>query len=145
MEINEKLKTRVVFDTNIWLYYVQRREELQVIIEENNLEVFASDYLCREIINVFSRPHLIKFMCDESFESYFETYFNPLTTDRITERLFTRCPDKNDNFLYDLARDAEAQFLITEDRRLWHFTHRIEGLKVMGMAKFLKKVMSYNS
>ena len=131
-------KTKVVFDTNIWLYYVQRREELQEIIATHNLEVFSSDHLCREIISVFARPHLIKFMNGESFESYFENYFNPLTTEITTERLFTRCPDKNDNFLYDLAREAEAQFLVTEDRRLWHFTHRLEGLKALGMLKFLK-------
>ncbi len=134
---NEKIKT--VFDTNIWLHYLQRRQELQAIIEQNNLQIFTSEHLKSEIIAVFSRPHLIRFMEGESFESYFENYFNPLTTHILTEKLFTRCPDKNDNFLYDLARDAGANFLVTEDRRLWHFTHRIEGLKAIGMTKFLKK------
>ncbi len=138
---NEKIKT--VFDTNIWLHYLQRREELQAIIEENNLQIFSSEHLKSEITAVFSRPHLIRFMEGESFESYFENYYNHLTVNILTEKLFTRCPDKNDNFLYDLARDSKAKFLITEDRRLWHFTHRIEGLKAIGMTKFLKnKIIS---
>lgn len=132
-------KKTVIFDTNIWLYYVQRRQELVDIIEQHNITVFASEYLKQEIRSVFSRPHLNRFMEGESFESYFNTYFEPITTTVATESLFTRCPDKNDNFLYDLARQTQAQFIITEDRRLWHFTHRLDGLKVLGMAKFLKK------
>ncbi len=138
----ETKKIAVVFDTNIWLYYLQRREELAEIITNYNLEVYSSDYLKREIIAVFSRPHLIRFMQGESFESYFQNYFNPLTVTILPERLFTRCPDKNDNFLYDLARDSQAKFLVTEDRRLWHFTHRIEGLKSVGIMKFLKTISS---
>ena len=56
-----------------------------------------------------------KFDWDKPIGFYMK-FFYQFTVFAHTENVFTLCPDENDNYLFDLAIQAQADYLVSGDR-----------------------------
>jgi len=109
---------KIVLDTNIWVsYFINARTDYLVgWIIDHDVTLYTSEELIIELEEVLKRPkfkkqfpfpvtdfiHLHKQICEEV---------------KIT-RQYQLAPDKDDNFLFDLCRKADADCLVTSDKKL---------------------------
>lgn len=109
---------KLVIDTNIWIsYFINARTDYLVSwIMDHPVEVYTSVELADEIKEVLSRP---KFKKQLSFPiKDFINLHNEICTIQKIIRHYNLAPDPDDNFLFDLCRKADADFLITSDKKL---------------------------
>ncbi len=133
-------KIKVVFDANIWVtYFIKNRtKELTDLIVDNNLIVCRSAALTDELNEVLFRPKITK-RSDVSPTDYMLQY-QWLTTFVPTTSEFEGCPDKDDNFLFDLAYQSSALYLVSGDKKVLS-TPVKPPLQVITLADF-KKIFS---
>ena len=62
------------------------------------------------------------------------TFLRNITRTVQIDRLFKGCPDEKDDFLFDLATQTEAAFLVTGDKRLLTFDE--SPIKMMSLSTF---------
>jgi len=106
-----------VLDVNIWISLFIKKEYSEKFVEwkvaTNNL-IYCSDVMTNELWNVINREHIAKLLKKTTSECYgiyneITTLFNPIP-------IFTGCQDHKDNYLFDLAIQAQADFLVTGDK-----------------------------
>jgi len=106
-----------VLDVNIWISLFLKKEYPEKLTEwsvATRNTIYCSDILTNELWNVINRPHIagrLKKTVLECFVFYNKTttLFNPIP-------IFTECPDPKDNYLFDLAIQSQADFLVTGDK-----------------------------
>lgn len=112
---------RIILDTNIWVSYFigGKFDEIALTILNNNLTVFSCIELEKEVNDVLSRAKFRKLLHLE-IDRYL-SFLGDLTQSVQIEKTFKGCPDKNDDFLFDLAIQTKSDFLVTGDKRLIAF------------------------
>jgi putative PIN family toxin of toxin-antitoxin system len=111
---------RAVIDTNIWISALISplfHQLIKGIIASKNIKLFCSETLYEEIKNATQKHKLLK-------------YFTPQEADDLVQQLryiseivdvqsvVEICRDPKDNFLLALAKDSNADYLITGDKDL---------------------------
>ena len=116
----KKRSKRVIIDTNLWIRFLISRDYSVIdrLLFEEEIQLIFSDELLGEFIEVAQRPKFRRFFPLEELSELVGMIeevaeFVDVTTDNIT-----LCRDGKDNFLLCLARDASADYLITEDNDL---------------------------
>ncbi len=113
-------KLKIILDTNIWISQLFGgivKLNFHNIISSNKIELFVSDGLRNEILDVVSRPKIknilkankvsdLKVLLDRKAKSV-----NP--TIKVVV-----CRDPKDNFLLSLCLESNADYLITGDEDL---------------------------
>jgi len=107
---------KIIFDVNVWLAIFLDRELYiikKLIIDGDNL-ILRSPELTAELMRV------MKF---KKFNDRWETslndcllFFEDYTVNFVAEALFVGCSDKDDNFLFDLAIQTGADYLVSRDK-----------------------------
>ena len=126
--------SRIVFDTNIWISYMitAKYDELEAMLT-HNVHFLRSAPSLIELREVLSRKKFQKYKVDVDKTIAF--YIN-LTEFCETEPLFKDCLDPKDNFLFDLAIQGKADYLVSGDKKVLE-THLInKNLKVTTLASF---------
>jgi putative PIN family toxin of toxin-antitoxin system len=109
---------KIVIDTNIWVsYFINARTDYLVgWIIDHPVEVYTSIELADEIEEVLSRPKFKK-QFPFPIKNFIHLHKEVCTIQNIT-RHYDLAPDPDDNFLFDLCRKVNADFLITSDKKL---------------------------
>jgi putative PIN family toxin of toxin-antitoxin system len=108
------MENRTVFDTNIWVsYFIGKKTDEIVKMTEKSIVFLHSTPSIDELIDVLSRKKFEKYKLN--LEDIFLFYTN-ISDFCHTESIFRDCPDPNDNFLFDLAIQGNAKYLVSGDK-----------------------------
>lgn len=131
---------KIILDTNIWVSYVigRKLDEIAKIILDRNLTVFFCNELEEELEDVLAREKFLKLL--EYTPDVYLAFIRNLTVSMPILCEFKDCPDKKDNFLFDLAIQSHAEFLVTGDKLLLEI--KVENLKVISFKQF-RQLFSY--
>ena len=132
-------QNRYVLDTNIWISYFLNGQLLQFYeaLSKNKIELFTSKFLVEEITEVIHRKKIAKYLASTP-KVYIE--FHKAICNKVDPpRLFTGLPDSDDNFLIDLAIQAQAPRIVTGDKKLLTVL-RVGEVHFVSMNFFNKKL-----
>jgi len=131
------MENRTVFDTNIWVSYMitAKYDELETMLT-NNVNFLRSTPSLAELQEVLSRKKFQKYNVDVDKTIAF--YIN-LTEFCKTKPLFQDCPDPKDNFLFDLALQGKAHYLVSGDKKVLETKVESEVLTLTTLATFKEK------
>ncbi|MFN0173903.1 MAG: putative toxin-antitoxin system toxin component, PIN family [Saprospiraceae bacterium] len=109
---------RIIIDVNLWVSFGMGKslDRLRLVLPHPEVELFASDDINREIVDVVKRPRLKKYLkpdrVKEIFEllSQFAYYVRPIGEGNADFK------DAKDNYLLNLAAEVNADFLVTGDK-----------------------------
>ncbi len=109
----------VVADTNWWVSLLIKNynNRFASVILSPVLQFVTSRELTEEIAATLQKERLQKLLNTALIQEFWQQFGNLVTTITVTS-LVSVCRDPNDNFLLALAKDAEADFLITGDKDL---------------------------
>ena len=113
------VKRKIIIDTNLWISFLlsKKFDFIDYLLEVEKVQLIFSKELFEELVEVTSRSKLKKFFKREDWKLIFniiERYavFIPVTS------VVTECRDKKDDFLLSLAKDSNADYLLTGDKDL---------------------------
>jgi putative toxin-antitoxin system toxin component, PIN family len=113
------MQRKIIIDTNLWISFLlsKKFDFLDYLLEVEKVQLIFSKELFEELVEVASRSKLKKFFKKEDWKFIFtiiERYavFIPVTS------VVTECRDKKDDFLLSLAKDSNADYLLTGDKDL---------------------------
>jgi len=129
---------RTIFDTNIWIsYFINSRFlELQMMVE-NNILFLRSIPSIDELKEVLSRKKFAKHEFD--VERILRFYIN-ISEFCETKAIFKDCPDPKDNFLFDLAIQGNADYLVSGDAKVLNTPLQSETIKIRTLAAFKEEI-----
>jgi len=129
---------RTVFDTNIWISYMisAKYDELESMLTDN-VHFLRSAPSLAELQEVLSRKKFQKYKVDVDKTIAF--YIN-LTEFCETKPLFNDCPDPKDNFLFDLAIQGKANYLVSGDKKVLETPLKSKTLTLTTLTEFIEKL-----
>jgi len=138
MPENQPLK--VIIDTNLWISFLIGKElaNLKQLIVNKTLQVVLCNQLLEEINLVTQRPKLQKYFPVTKVQELLELLNIIGLSIEITSEV-SICRDAKDNYLLALAKDSQADFLITGDRDLLSLVN-FEGTEILTYKDFLQKI-----
>jgi len=109
-------KINVVFDVNIWVSVFIKSDYrfIESLIFDNGITLCRSADLTKELVSVLSRNKFKKYFELEIIE--YIAYYEKYTLSFLTKPIFTDCKDKKDNYLFDLAKQSKARYLVSGDK-----------------------------
>jgi len=112
-------KCRIIIDTNLWISFLltKRFEFIDKLLESGNAELVFCNELLAELVDVADRPKLRRFFSTEDWMLMFEIIEQYAIYVSVISSVMI-CRDAKDNFLLSLAKDAQADFLLTGDKDL---------------------------
>jgi uncharacterized protein len=109
---------KIVIDTNVWVsYFINGRADYLIEwIIDHSVEVYTSADLAEEIEEVLARP---KFKKQFPFpvKDFVRLHIQVCTIVKVIGQ-YDLAPDPDDNFLFDLCRKTNADYLVTSDKKL---------------------------
>ena len=125
---------RTVLDTNNWVSYfiVEKHDEI-VAMTEKGVVFLHSKPSVAELREVLSRKKFQKYNFDVERLLYFYTQISEFVK---TTPQFTDCPDPKDNFLFDLAIQGKANFLVSGDKKVLETPLKNESIQVRSLTAF---------
>ena len=104
-----------VLDVNIWItcFYNKQPDYISELVKKFGITIYRSPVLTDELERVLHYKKLAKKIV-LSKEFYMDIYFDS-THNIVTFPIFTDCPDPKDNYLFDLAIQAQADYLVSGD------------------------------
>jgi putative PIN family toxin of toxin-antitoxin system len=135
------MENRTIFDTNIWITYIinDRYDELAALVEKNRVCFLRSIPSLEEFQEVLSRKKFQKYGVDVNLAIAF---YKNVTTYCATQPLFTDCPDPKDNFLFDLALQGNAKYLVSGDKKVLDTPVNSETLHITTLTGFKEVITS---
>ena len=129
------MENRTIFDTNIWISYFlgDRFYELVKLRRENNVLFLRSLPSMAELERVVSRK---KFQKNNFNVERLMRFYVGISNFCITTPQFKDCPDPKDNFLFDLAIQGKADFLVSGDKKVLETPLQSESIKVRSLTAF---------
>jgi len=133
------MKHHSVFDVNIWLSYFlnDNLADIQKMAWENDVSLYRSITMTLELLDVLNRPKFKKYFPD-GYDHLLEFYLL-ITTEYLPASKFKDCKDEKDNYLFDLAYLANAQYLVSGDKTVLNTPVR-ETLKLLTLKEFKKEI-----
>lgn len=110
---------KVILDTNLWISFLITNDfsQLDNILFTRKAKLIFNGELMEEFVNVVSRPKFQKYFTFREIEEVLEIIEEFSEYIKIKSEI-DLCRDKKDNFLLSLAKDSNADFLITGDKDL---------------------------
>ena len=112
-------KRIIIADTNWWISLVVAKFDntFATILEIDELEFCSCLELEDEIRQTFTKARLRKYLSRDITDSFWLLFHLRTRNIKLTSRV-TICRDPKDNYLLALAKDANADYLITGDKDL---------------------------
>ncbi|MDX1938937.1 MAG: putative toxin-antitoxin system toxin component, PIN family [Saprospiraceae bacterium] len=106
---------KIVIDTNLWVSFIlnQLKSPLRQLMDDENIEIITSQTLSDELFEVLNRPKFKNKIKPEiilTFQEYYQLFTLLI---EVTSEI-SACRDPKDNYLLVLAKDAAADYLLTE-------------------------------
>ena len=128
------MENRTVLDTNNWIsYFIGKKTNDIVKMTEKNVVFLHSTASADELIEVLSRKKFEKYNLDISDLVLFYTNISEYCH---TEPIFNDCSDPKDNFLFDLALQGNAKYLVSGDKKVLSTPVTSETLKITTLSAF---------
>lgn len=110
---------RIILDTNLWISYLisKRLQSIDQLFAQSAVRLIFSRELLEEFITVARRPKFSKYfnrMDIDNLLVLFESYGELVDVHSVVDA----CRDAKDNFLLALAKDSNADYLVTGDEDL---------------------------
>jgi len=129
------MANRTVFDTNIWISYflAEKFSELIKLRRDNKVLFLRSLPSMAELKSVISRK---KFQNNNFDVDRLMRFYVGISNFCATTPQFSDCPDPKDNFLFDLAIQGKADFLVSGDKKVLETPLKSESIKVSNLTAF---------
>lgn len=136
----DKQPLKVIIDTNLWISFLigKQLSSLKGLLVEGIIQPVFSQQLLDEINLVTQRPKLQKYFSSEKVRDLIEFLRGIGLLIEIQSRVFI-CRDAKDNYLLALARDSQADYLISGDGDLL-ILKNFEGTEILTYQDFIAKV-----
>jgi putative PIN family toxin of toxin-antitoxin system len=112
-------QSKIIIDTNLWISYLITRgnKQLDKLLFSNKATLIFSQELLEEFIEVAKRPKFRIYFRPDDVTKLIKlfNYYGELITVNSDVKI---CRDLKDNFLLSLAKDSQADYLITGDSDL---------------------------
>jgi hypothetical protein len=133
---NDESLIRVVVDTNLWISFLigKRLDGLLDFLGAPWFEPVSTQILNDEIIRVARRPKFCKYFHESDIDRLEEWMNDHFTMVEIGE-IPQRCRDPKDDYLLELAVQANAIYLVSGDDDLLEIG-QIGGCRIMTLAQF---------
>ncbi len=130
---------RIIVDTNLWISFLISKnfDQFEQLIYNRKVVLLFSRELIEEFIAVVSRPKFKRYFSKDDINELF-TIMNKFSEVIKVKHKVDACRDKKDNFLLELARSGNANFLITGDKDLLSMKE-FYGTKMITMNEFLRR------
>lgn len=135
------VKKIIIADINWWVSLVISRFEnkFAIILEMDTLEFVSCEQLETEIQNLFKKQRLQKFLAKDVMDTFWISFRQWNKTVNIVSTI-SICRDPKDNYLLALAKDANADFLITGDKDLL-VLEKFENTIICTLTDFINKYL----
>ncbi|MEM6723343.1 MAG: putative toxin-antitoxin system toxin component, PIN family [Bacteroidota bacterium] len=127
---------RIILDTNLWISYLisNRFLRLDQLLQDQQLTILFSQELLEEFIEVAQRPKFQNYFSPEDLKALLQVFYQFGTLIEIESNLPFE-EDPKDSFLLNLAKDGQADFLITGDKALLKLT-RLGTTRIITYTEF---------
>ena len=134
------MENRTVFDTNIWISYFlnEKFNELIKLRRECSVLFLRSVPSLSELKEVITRK---KFKSKNFNIEKLIDFYNGITEFCETKPLFKDCFDPKDNFLFDLAIQGKANYLVSGDKKVLETRFKNKTLTLTSLAIFKEKII----
>ena len=128
---------RIVIDTNLWISFLitNNFDKLDKLLFSKKIVLVFSEELLDEFLEVTQRPKFKKYFSKSDIKAVIDT-IDEFADFIVVETTTTICRDIKDNFILSLAKDGNADFLLTGDNDLLELKE-FEGAKIMTISEFL--------
>jgi len=133
------MENRIVFDTNIWISYFlsEKFGELIELRRECRVLFLRSTPSLSELKEVITRK---KFKPKNFNVEKLIDFYNGITEFCETKPLFKDCSDPKDNFLFDLAIQGKANYLVSGDKKVLETPLKNKTLTLTTLKTFKEKL-----
>jgi putative PIN family toxin of toxin-antitoxin system len=133
-------RLRIILDTNLWISFLisKKLKKIDTLFENNAVLIIFSQELLEEFIHVARRPKLKKYFSESDILTLLDT-FEAYGEMAEVISIIDVCRDPNDNFLLALAKDSNADFLITGDQDLL-IIKKFEQTLILSYSEFELKI-----
>lgn len=131
---------RIILDTNLWISFLISRNYIKFdsIIFRDACTILFSRELLEEFITVANRPKLRKYFTPKELKALLEVLNDIAEFVKVKSEVEV-CLDPKDNFLLALAKDGNADYLITGDNDLL-ILEKFGKTKIIKIAEFIEEV-----
>ncbi|OFX21805.1 MAG: putative toxin-antitoxin system toxin component, PIN family [Bacteroidetes bacterium GWA2_31_9] len=133
-------KIKIVIDTNIWISYIIGKAiapRFNKLLLDNRFVILSDNELYEELKSVIYRPKFKKYI-SSSHAEYFMQLFIASTSKINVCSVVEICEDVDDNFILALAKDSNANFLITGDKPHLLKLNTFENTQIITFSEFYK-------
>lgn len=131
---------KIIIDTNLWISFIisKRLQGLDAHILSGNVRILFSEELIQELSRTIEKPHLKRFFGDNALYEMMNAFDPYIDFVKIQSKVSV-CRDSKDDFLLALAKDGQADYLITGDKDLLSLI-RFKKTKITTVALFMKSL-----
>ncbi len=133
------MENRTVFDTNNWIsYFIAKKTDEIVKMTEKDISFLHSKPSIKELKEVLSRKKFAKYNFNVEDLMLFYTNISEYCK---TEAKFKDCPVPKDNFLFDLAIQGKAKYLVSGDKKVLETPIESKSLKITTLTVFKEDLL----
>jgi len=129
-------KLKIIIDTNLWISFLlsKKIDFIDNLLDCENVRLIFSHELLTELLEVSARPKLKRFFTTNDKKLIFNIIERYADYVIVTSNV-DLCRDAKDNFLLSLAKDSNADFLITGDKDLL-VLKKFEETRIVTIAEY---------
>jgi uncharacterized protein len=133
---------RVIFDTNIWISFLigKQFDSMKELLLTAAIQPIFSAQLLDELLTTTQKPKLQKYFQKDKVDNLM-IFLKEIGEVIESQSIVSACRDPKDNYLLALAKDSNADFLITGDQDLL-VLERFDLTKIVTYQDFLKIVIN---
>ena len=138
--MSDQKPIKVIIDTNLWISFLigKQLKNLKPLLVEQTIQPILSEQLLQEIALVTQRPKLQKYFPQLKVNELIDLLkIIGLSIDIRSE--VSLCRDEKDNYLLALAKDSQADFLVTGDKDLL-VLQQFESTKIVIYQQFFQEI-----
>lgn len=115
----KRKRPKVVIDTNLWISFLigKKLASLQTLLVHQDIEIVIADQIIDEIREVTQRPKLKKYFPAEKVDEFL-SLINIVASKHDIKKVEPVSRDPKDDYLLALARETQADYLVTGDQDL---------------------------
>ncbi len=131
-------KVRIIIDTNVWISILitNNFKRFDELIFDNKVLLLYSDELLSELISVVNRPKFKKYFNKQDVKKLIG-FMQDFAEIVEVQSEVNQCRDLKDNFILSLAKDSNAEYIITGDYDLLDL-EKFENTKILTINQFLQ-------
>ena len=130
---------KIVVDTSDFISALigkKHRNKLKLVLDHPDIELFANETLLTELSEVAYRDKFRKYVTPTAIALFLDILKARLTVITPTTVVTDR-PDPDDNYLLSLAIDAQANYLITGDKKHLLALSPYRGIQILRLQAFI--------